>query len=181
MSSDSLFEKNPKIFCAATFLLELLGGEEADYRKSSWNCGHTFTCASKQFTATFKVGNKIKISSPSKTKLTFTIKTISNKRRIARTVVWALGISARCIRMAFSHFEGMGLAAFVNVWEWTYIVKKKSCWRLGQIRSEKNIQSLQESASHSCKSFFLSPFPFSLILAFATNLIREIIWFHQLR
>ena len=125
MSSDSLFEKNPKIFCAATFLLELLGGEEEDYRKSSWNCGHTFTCASKQFTATFKVGNKIKISSLSKTKLTFTIKTISNKRRIARTIVWALGISARCIRMAFAHFEGMGLAAFVNVWERTYIVKKK--------------------------------------------------------
>ena len=46
MSSDSLFEKNPKIFCAATFLLELLGGEEADYRKSSRNCGHIFTCAS---------------------------------------------------------------------------------------------------------------------------------------
>ena len=38
-----------------------------------------------------------------------------NKSRIARTVVRALGISARCIRMAFVHFEGMGLAAFVNV------------------------------------------------------------------
>ena len=70
---------------------------------------------SKQFTATFKVGNKIKTSSPSKTKLTFTIKTISNKSRIARTVVRALGISARCMRMAFFHFEGMGLTTFVNV------------------------------------------------------------------
>ena len=80
---------------------------------------------SKQFTATFNVGNKIQITSPSKTKLTFTIKTISNKRRIARTVVWALGISARCIRMAFVHFHRMGLAAFVNVWERKYIVKKQ--------------------------------------------------------
>ena len=42
---------------------------------------------SKQLTATFKVGNEIKTSSPSKTKLKFTIKTISNKRRIKRTVV----------------------------------------------------------------------------------------------
>ena len=79
----------------------------------------------KQFTSTFNVVNKIKISSPSKTKLTFTIKTISNKRRIARTVVWTLGISARCIRMAFVHLKGMGLAALVDVWERTYTVKKK--------------------------------------------------------
>ena len=143
-------------------------------------CEFRMKVNSKQFTATFNVGNKIQITSPSKTKLTFTIKTISNKRRIARTVVWALGISARCIRMAFVHFHRMGLAAFVNVWERTYIVKK-SCRRLGQIGSEKNIQSLQESTSHFFKSFFLSPFPFFLILAFATNLIREIIWFHQLR
>ena len=143
-------------------------------------CEFRMKVNSKQFTATFNVGNKIKITSPSKTKLTFTIKTISNKRRIARTVVRALGINARCIRMAFVHFKGMGLAAFVNVWERTYIVKK-SCRRLGQIGSEKNIQSLQESTSHFFKSFFLSPFPFFLILAFATNLIREIIWFHQLR
>ena len=134
---------------------------------------------SKQFTATFNVGNKIKISSPSKTKLTFTIKTISNKRRIARTVVWALGISARCIRMAFVHFKGMCLAAFVNVWERTKI-GKKCCWRLGQLRSEKNIQPLQESTSHFCKSFILFPFFFFLISAFATDLISEIIWFDQL-
>ena len=33
-------------FCAATFLLELIGGEEADYWKSSRNCGHIFACAS---------------------------------------------------------------------------------------------------------------------------------------
>ena len=31
-SSDSLFKKNPKFFfCAATFLLELTEGKEADY------------------------------------------------------------------------------------------------------------------------------------------------------
>ena len=143
-------------------------------------CEFRMKVNSKQFTATFNVGNKIKITSPSKTNLTFKIKTISNKRRIARTVVRALGINARCSRMAFVHFKGMSLAAFVNVWERTYIVKK-SCWRLGQIGSEKNIQSLQESTSYFFKSFFLSPFPFFLILAFATNLIREIIWFHQLR
>ena len=65
---------------------------------------------SKKFTATFNVGNKIKISSPSKTKL-----------GIARTIVRALGTSARCIRMAFIHFKGMGLATFVNV---QYTVKK---------------------------------------------------------
>ena len=116
---------------------------------------------SKQFTATFNVGNKIQISSPSKTKLTFTIKTISNKRRIARTVEWALGIGARCIRMAFVHFNGMGLAAFVNVWKNVHGKKKKNCWRLGQIRSEKNIQSLQDSTSHFYKkNFLLFPFPF---------------------
>ena len=76
---------------------------------------------SKKFTATFNVGNKIKISSPSKTKLALTIKTISNKRGIARTIVRALGTSARCIRMAFIHFKGMDLATFVNV---QYTVKK---------------------------------------------------------
>ena len=76
---------------------------------------------SKKFTATFNVGNKIKISSPSKTKLALIIKTISSKRGIARTIVRALGTSARCIRMAFIHFKGMGLATFVNV---QYTVKK---------------------------------------------------------
>ena len=48
-----------------------------------------------------------------------------NKSRIARTVVRALGISARCIRMEFVHSEGMGLTTFVNVRERTYIVKNK--------------------------------------------------------
>ena len=33
-------------FFAATFLLELIGGEEADYWKSSRNCGHILACAS---------------------------------------------------------------------------------------------------------------------------------------
>ena len=91
-------------------------------------CEFRMKVNSKQFTATFNVGNKIQITSPSKTKLTFTIKTISNKRKIARTVVWALGTSARCIRMAFVHFHRMGLAAFVKRelnWKRTYIVKKK--------------------------------------------------------
>ena len=78
-------------------------------------CEFRMKVNSKQFTATFNVGNKIKITSPSKTNLTFKIKTISNKRRIARTVVRALGINARCSRMAFVHFKGMSLAAFVNV------------------------------------------------------------------
>ena len=60
-------------------------------------------------------GNQTKISSPPKTKLALTIKTISNKRGIAREIVQALGTSARCIRMAFIHFKGMDLATFVNV------------------------------------------------------------------
>ena len=60
--------------------------------------------------------------------------------------------------------------------------KKNSCWRPGQIRSEKNIQPLQKSISHFFKLFLLfpSPPPFFLIFAFSTNLISEIIWFHQL-
>ena len=180
MSSDSLFEKNPKIFVPPVFSSNSLE-EKRQITESPAGTVGIYSLVHLSNLLLHSNGKQNKNFIAFKTKLTFTIQTISNKRRIARTVVWALGISARCIRMAFVHFEGMGLAAFVNVWERTYIVKKKSCWRLGQIRSEKNIQSLQESASHSCKSFFLSPFHFFLILAFATNLIREIIWFHQLR
>ena len=179
MSSDSLFEKNPKIFVPPVFSSNSLE-EKRQITESPAGTVGIYSLVHLSNLLLHSNGKQNKNFIAFKTKLTFTIQTISNKRRIARTVVWALGISARCIRMAFVHFEGMGLAAFVNVWERTYIVKK-SCRRLGQIGSEKNIQSLQESTSHFFKSFFLSPFPFFLILAFATNLIREIIWFHQLR
>ena len=74
--------------------------------------------------------------------------------RIARTFVWALGIIARCIRMAFVHFNGMSLAAFVNVWERTYTVKTEiEDLVIGQIRSEKNTQWSLLDSTYS----FLSP------------------------
>ena len=73
-----------------------------------------------QFTATFNVGTKYRFHRlHEKTKRTFTFKTIPNIYKIARTVVWALGISARWIWMESVHFDGMSLAAFVNVWEKT--------------------------------------------------------------
>ena len=84
-------------------------------------CECRMKVSSKKFTTTFNVRNKITISSPSKTKLALTIKTIFNKRGIAREIVRALGTSARYIGMAFIHFKGMGLATFVNV---QYTVKK---------------------------------------------------------
>ena len=49
------------------------------------------------------------------TKRTFTLKTIPDVFRITGTVVRALSISARGIRMAFVHFNGMSFTAFVNV------------------------------------------------------------------
>ena len=48
-------------------------------------------------------------------KRTFTVKTITNVIRVTRTVVWALGIDARGIRMALFYFINMNLPAFVNV------------------------------------------------------------------
>ena len=73
---------------------------------------------------------------------------------IARTFVWALGIIARCIRMAFVHFNGMSLAAVVNVWERTYTVKTEiEDLVIGQIRSEKNTQWSLLDSTYS----FLSP------------------------
>ena len=89
-----------------------------------------------------------------KTNLIFTVKTIPNTRRIARTFVWALGIIARYIRMAFVHFNGMSLATFVNVWERTYTVKTEiEDLVIGQIRSEKNTQWCLLDSTYS----FLSP------------------------
>ena len=57
-------------------------------------------------------------------KRTFTLKTIPSVCRNTRTVVWALCISARGIRMAFVHFHGMRFTAFVNVWKITYILSQ---------------------------------------------------------
>ena len=48
-------------------------------------------------------------------KRTFTVKTIPNVIRVTRTVVWALGINARGIRMALLYFISRSLPAFVNV------------------------------------------------------------------
>ena len=56
--------------------------------------------------------------------------------------------------MAFVHFNGMSLAAFVNVWERTYTVKTESeDLVIGQIRSEKNTQWSLVDSTYS----FLSP------------------------
>lgn len=49
------------------------------------------------------------------TKRTFTVKTIPNVIRVTRTVVWALRINARGIRMALLYFISRSLPAFVNV------------------------------------------------------------------
>ena len=124
MSSDSLFEKNPKIFVPPVFSSNSLE-EKRQITESPAGTVGIYSLVHLSNLLLHSNGKQNKNFIAFKTKLTFTIQTISNKRRIARTVVWALGISARCIRMAFVHFEGMGLAAFVNVWERTYIVKKK--------------------------------------------------------
>lgn len=57
-------------------------------------------------------------------KRTFTVKTILNVIRVAATVVWALGIKARGIWVAFVYLNGMSLTAFVNVWKRTCILSQ---------------------------------------------------------
>ena len=54
------------------------------------------------------------------TKHTFTVYTIPDVFRITGTVVWALNISARGIRMTIVHFHGMSFTAFVDIWKRTY-------------------------------------------------------------
>ena len=55
------------------------------------------------------------VTRPEYNKLTFTYRTIPNIGRIARAVVWALGINARGIRMAVVNFDDIILTALVNV------------------------------------------------------------------
>ena len=57
-------------------------------------------------------------------KRTSILNTIPDKMWITRTVVWALGINARGIRMALFYIINMILAAFVNMWKITRLLSQ---------------------------------------------------------
>ena len=63
-----------------------------------------------------------KLKSLWQNKRTFAFKTIPNVCGITRALVWALGINARGILMAFVYFNVMTLLAFVNFWKRTSLL-----------------------------------------------------------
>ena len=64
------------------------------------------------------------VTRPEYNKLTFTYRTIPKIGRIARAVVWALGIYARGIRMAVVHFDDIILTVLFNVYRKTSSVER---------------------------------------------------------
>ena len=64
------------------------------------------------------------VTRPEYNKLTFTYRTIPKIGKIAREVVWALGIYARGIRMAVVHFYDIILTVLFNVYRKTSSVER---------------------------------------------------------